>query len=534
MSLVWLVLAVLTTAPYLVAELRVPKGHIFSGVLTAYDDTFTYFAWMRQGADGHLLMCDLFTSEPQSCEFLLPLWSALGFVSRLTGISIPLTFHAARLLAALVLLAVARIVASTVTKSRTRLRYSMWIYAFSGGLGWVVFVWNNWSDLFAANAATGSVDLDLPEAIAFRSVFAQVHFTLGAVLLAGAVMLYVSALLEDKTGKAAIAGALVSILAVVHPYMIVVAVAVVLAVSLARPWSGDKGSRAFDLYLSAARVTSVFGAATIPGLAYLVYLNRSNDVLREWLRITDTWSPAPWEYSLGFGLSGVLGVAGFCFIVKHRARYGRPLLIWTLVQFALLYAPVSFQRRLVEGLQMPVSIAAAVAVFWATGAVFRHGNRARARKWVLAGVIVFTSLTNLGFITGQIVGRGSGANDPRRYLNSDVVESLMWLRENAASDANLFSSYFTGNVAPSITGLRVFLGHYGQTISSDQKGDQVTAFYSNQMPDDVARQLFVEHRLNYVIYGPFEQTIARDFVPPSWLTPVHRIGDVQIFKVQLF
>src|SRR5512132_2179089 len=83
--LVWLILAVLTTLPYIVALLRTPNGSVFSGVLTAYDDTFTYFAWMRQSADGHLLMCDLFTSEPQTCEFFLPLWTLLGLTARWTG-----------------------------------------------------------------------------------------------------------------------------------------------------------------------------------------------------------------------------------------------------------------------------------------------------------------------------------------------------------------------------------------------------------------------------------------------------------------
>src|SRR6266852_5490211 len=119
--LVWLALAVLTTLPYVAAALRTPTGYMFSGVLTAYDDTFTYFAWMRQSADGHLLMCDLFTSEPQPCEFFL----------------------------------------------------SLWLYAMSGGLGWLVFALKTRGNLFVATAASGSVDLNLPEAFAFRSVFSQ-------------------------------------------------------------------------------------------------------------------------------------------------------------------------------------------------------------------------------------------------------------------------------------------------------------------------------------------------------------------------
>src|SRR6185295_8250181 len=41
--LVWLAVGLITTTPYVLANQRTPTGHNFTGVLTAYDDTFTYF-----------------------------------------------------------------------------------------------------------------------------------------------------------------------------------------------------------------------------------------------------------------------------------------------------------------------------------------------------------------------------------------------------------------------------------------------------------------------------------------------------------
>jgi len=178
----WLVLGFVTSVPYVLAALRTPPGHAFSGVLTAYDDTFAYFAWMRQGADAHLLMCDPFTSETQPCEFFLPLWAMLGFVSRVCRVPIPIAFHIVRLSAGLLLLLVARAVAGCVMRSRSRLKYTLWLYGLSGGLGWLVYVLNNGGDLLGGAAGSGSADLDLPEAIAFRSIFSQVHFAIGAAL----------------------------------------------------------------------------------------------------------------------------------------------------------------------------------------------------------------------------------------------------------------------------------------------------------------------------------------------------------------
>ena len=530
--LIWFALSVLTTLPYLAASLRTPSDYEFSGVLTAYDDTFTYFAWMRQGADGQLLMCDPFTSEPQRCEFFLPLWSILGLISRATHLPIPVTFHTARLLAALVMLIVARVVACAVITSRTRVQYSLWLYVMSGGLGWLVYAWKSGGDLFGAVEASGSADLNLPEAIAFRSVFSQVHFTVGVVLVCGAIMLFFNALIEKKPSRGLLAGALVSLLAVVHPYMVFVVCAVAGVALVASPWLRNERNAAPLNFHPTVGTAVAFAAGTLPGVTYAFYLNRSNEVLREWLRVTDTFSPPPLEYVLGFGIVWALATAGFRLMWNRRLPYGRLLLIWAVVQAAMLYVPLSIQRRFIEGLQLPLAIAAAAALFWIARKAFKGPA---ARRAFLFCSIVFASLTNVGFLIGQMTARGpgSGSADSRRYLDADLVRASDWLRENGDPEAVLFSSYLTGNVAPSLTGLRVFLGHYAQTLHSDEKGGQVTAFYTNAMSDQFATKLFAEHRVRYVIYGPFERRLSSTFVAPEWLRLVHRAGDVELFSVSV-
>jgi hypothetical protein len=531
--LIWLVLAALTSLPYIAASLRTPASHVFSGVLTAYDDTFTYFAWMRQGVDGHLLMCDPFTSEPQQCEFFLPLWYLLGLIARVTHLPIALTFHAARLFAALWLLIAARGIAGGVMKSRRRVRYSLWLYALSGGVGWLLYAFKNRANLLEGAVISGAVDLDLPEAIAFRSVFSQVHFAVGVALVCGAITLFFGALIEKKPSRALVAGALVSLLSVVHPYMVFVVCGVIGAALLTLPWlTGGRKTPPLN-YRGSARSAVAFCAGMIPGVSYAAYLNWSNEVLREWLRVTDTFSPPPWEYALGFGVVGVLATVGFRLMWNGSAPYGRMLLIWVFVHAALLYAPVRIQRRFVEGLQVPLSIAASVALFWIARRSLRGPAAARRRKLLLGGAIAFASLTNVGFIIGQLMSPGpvSGSTDSRRYISADLVHAFDWLRSNAEPDAVLFSSYLTGNVAPSMTGLRVFLGHYAQTLYGDEKGAQVASFFANTMSDEAARVLFSKQRVRYVVYGQFERELSNSFVPPNWLKVAYRNRDIEVFEV---
>lgn len=501
---------------------------MFSGVLTAYDDTFSYLAWIMQSASGRWLLCDLYTSEPQACEFFLPLWLLLGKVSLVTGAPPVWVFHGARLLASLLLLIAARSVASRLMKSRRRLRLTLWLYAMSGGLGWLVYLLNNGGRLVNASVTSGSVDLNLPEAIAFRSAFAQVHFTLGAALVAFAINLVFSSLQSGKPNRAIGGGLLVTLLAVIHPYLVIVVLAITVVSLLLWPMLDSHQQKARTV--NAMRAGLGFGVASSAGVAYLFYLNRANEVLQEWLRVTDTLSPPPLEYLRGFGIVMLLGVAGFVLLWSIRAPEGRLLLVWALVQAALLYAPVSYQRRFVEGLQLPLCVAASVAIFW----LIRKLRLARRpRSILLAALVLVASLTNVGFIIGQVVARGnaSGANDPRRYLSADLTAAIGWLAANARPDSVIFSSYLTGNIVPAMTGLQVYLGHYGQTLQSAEKGARVTAFYRGELSDEAARALFAESRVSYVIYGPFELAIFGEPVVPNWLLLAYQTGDVRVFKV---
>jgi hypothetical protein len=82
-----------------------------------------------------------------------------------------------------------------------------------------------------------------------------------------------------------------------------------------------------------------------------------------------------------------------------------------------------------------------------------------------------------------------------------------------------------------MTGLRVFLGHYAQTLASDEKGTQVSAFYTNSMSDEEVRQLFKRYRVRFIVYGPYEREVSSAFEPPRWLSVAFQNDVVAIFEV---
>src|SRR3989338_1400410 len=96
---VFLILAVLSSLPYLYGWLQQTTDLAYLGLHGfAPGDTFVYFSYLWQVRDGHFLFTDLYTTEASVAPILNTFWAVTGWLGNLLRISIPLTFHLARLL----------------------------------------------------------------------------------------------------------------------------------------------------------------------------------------------------------------------------------------------------------------------------------------------------------------------------------------------------------------------------------------------------------------------------------------------------
>ncbi len=158
--------------PYLLSWLITPVGKVYTGLLVNPFDGHSYLAKMRQGAAGQWLFRLPFTSEPQRGAFVYEYYLFLGHVSALSGLPLIVTYHIARSLTGLFLLVVIyRFVAEFIAEVNQR-RITFLIVALSSGLGWIV-----------AASGTVGVDLWVPEANTFYSIFVNPHFPVAEALM---------------------------------------------------------------------------------------------------------------------------------------------------------------------------------------------------------------------------------------------------------------------------------------------------------------------------------------------------------------
>lgn len=89
---------VASTLPYLYGWWRTPAGWVFQWIPPHNSaDSNTYLAWVQQGARGRLLFEDLYTTETGRMPVFLPLFLAMGLVSRATGLAPMTVYHLFRL-----------------------------------------------------------------------------------------------------------------------------------------------------------------------------------------------------------------------------------------------------------------------------------------------------------------------------------------------------------------------------------------------------------------------------------------------------
>ncbi len=207
--------------------------------------------------------------------------------------------------------------------------------------------------------------------------------------------------------------------------------------------------------------------------------------------------------------------------LPSRPRLALFLLAWVVVVPFLLYAPISTQRRLVEGFQLPMVILAV----WGLTVGLR-----RWRYWLLPAVLSLTLPTTVLLMVSGL----AGTLQPGEPVYHPAAELKMfdWLNTHAAPGQVALSAYDTGNVLPAYTPLTAYIGHGPETVNLEAKLPRVKAFYQAATADAERRQLLAEGRVTWVIFGPAERTLG-DFEPAasSELRREYSEGDYSVYRV---
>ncbi len=97
---------------------------------------------------------------------------------------------------------------------------------------------------------------------------------------------------------------------------------------------------------------------------------------------------------------------------------------------------------------------------------------------------------------------------PPYYLSETHLRLFQWLERNSERDAAVLCHPMLGNYLPVLTGRRVFVGHWAETLDFPNKLRIAAALWKGEIPVQEAQRLFEQHRIRYALETEFERVAA--------------------------
>jgi hypothetical protein len=509
-------IAAMSLLPYLLAYLWTPPGHHFAGFFFIADDATTYLAKMRQGADGAWLWNDPYTSEPHGGVFLFGFYLLFGHLAALLHLPMIAAYHLAGISGAIALvLAAERLCRRLLPPGLANL--GLVLVVLGSGAGFLAQAAGN-PAIFGGRIE--ALDLHLPELSGWYSILAIPHFAWATALIITALLGLLRIMEAPGWRPLALTALSLIALTAIHPQMIpVLAIIWVAYRALLLCWGQRPSWRAL------AAEAAAF-AATLPLLAYNVWILFRDPAIAEWARQWRHQAPGPVSLALSLGLPLVLAIAGMSVAWRRRDQGLALLVVWPPLVVALLYLPnaANIQRRLLDALFVPIGILAAVGLTSMTARLRRA--RARRIQMILVTVCCFSSAIVLA-----IALRFASGAFPEAYINDDAWQAMQWLSSHHQAADRALSAPGAGQLLPAWAGVPVYVGHYSETLDYFQKIRNVSAILGPDEPDGAMQNFLAANHLTLLYWGPDEA--ATSFQPDlhAYLHPVYRHGAVAIYRV---
>ena len=518
---------VLTTwLPYLFGWWLTPPRMRYFWLIYNPDDQNVHLMWARQAMEGRTMFHDLFTTEPHPGLFTNLFSLLLGWFCRLTGISLHLGYQVFRTGIAFAFLLTAYWFSGFFLRNeRTRFSFLL-IVGFSSGFGWLPVLWwwltKQRPPFFFVDV---SPELIMPEANSFLSITVAPLAALGVTLVMAALGCLLASSKAERPASLrllALATLLGMLVVNVHTYA---AIPMLIAVFV---WQILQIVKARRLNFQELGKASLFAS---PVLLLLVGqgLLFSRDPAFVQKAATPTLTPSPVILIGSYGLIVLGAVFGLPVALKKwwsGEGEWSVLIAWLLSLIVAIYLPVSFQRKMIEGLHVVLCLLTVLAVEKITSQPLKRNCTLALIILSVPSQIAFFALNGYWLVHNNLIYDErfnppySRMLMPPYYLSERHLQLFRWLEENAGSDEAVLCHPMLGNYLPVLTGRKVFVGHWAETLNFGTKLKIAMAIWRGVVPPDEAKEIFRQHKIRYALETDFERSAS------GGQSELHRYGEV--------
>lgn len=527
------ILILVTGLPYVYAYINAQEGSFYNGLhfLTS-GDIFVYYSYINQIKEGNWLLKDYFTSELQTTGLLNLFWLGVGLMARFLNLSAFFAFQISRLLLIPLFLAVLYVFISYFFSDRQKRKLAFLFACFSSGVG---AYFNGFYYLFSTAVSEQlykwPIDLWVPESNIFLSLYHNSHFILSWSLM---IFLFLFMLLAWQNNKycyslwAGLAGLLWFNF---HPYYFPYVFIILFIYG-------------FALFLKTRQISILYHyllslILSLPFVLYHFYMIRTDLVIgvRASQNITLT-SPLIFVLT-GFGFLLIFGLLGIYCLIKNKEIFKNEkflfLAIWLICSWLLIYAPVDFQRRFLEGMQLPMVIFSIIALFNLAELIkikffklydFLDGNHC----FLILLFAVFFGLSNLFVLIADIYYFKN--NFFIYYFPNEYKTAATWLNNNNPRNKVIVSQSYDSWAISGLVNKRIFLGHGHETIFADVKGKILDNFFADKFSENEARKFLSENGIGFLFFSDIERKFYKyNPAQKTYFKKVWQEGEVEIWQV---
>jgi hypothetical protein len=493
---------------------------VYMGVPYSVVDTNTYFSFINQVSEGNILFTNRFTPESVPYIMFRPVFLLIGiFGYFLTPL---IAYYLFKIIFLFFFIFLVNKFIKLIVKENEIIATKIFIY-FGSGIGYLLL----WLSKLGTKRIH-SIDLRYGVSNSISLNILPVHFVISICLMIAIIILYYNFWVTKKIRYLIYSSLLSLLLGFVHLFDVITILFIFAMFMLLKIINKS------EKIINVIKYNAIFGLINIPAFIYIYYLFSYVDTLSSWNKQNILTTPPIQTILLGFLIP--LGFACFYFLYKitNKKKISELeyiLYFWIISSILLVYMPINLQSRFLEGINIPIMILGALGF---SKIIEFLSNYIKWNKFKLFSlIIIFILISPTSFLWLEKVHNSSKINNNfdtfiPLYLEKTELEAINWLKENSDSEDIVISGYKIGNYIPRVSGNRVFLGHWAQTIDFDSKKKLVQKFYSDQ----IQRIKIIEnYDIKFIYYG-YEERKKGTIIPNDKIRQVYNNKNIIIYEVE--
>ena len=492
-----------------------PKNTTYTYAHIYMFDFYQYLSWMKDGADGKLLITSRYSPETFSRNPVYLFYPALGFTTGKLGLPIFVGYTTARIFLAMAKLLMLYFFIAEIFKESKFRKTAFLIALFLPPLYHLFPL----AMLFPQIASIDPIN---------RTFFLPHDLLVTTLFLAGSV--FFSRFLKEKKGTKNLIVSLICFIvaSLANPSMMAIFY-LFLGVALGFYLLQKPEKRVF--------LGSLALLVCFPIFLYYQHLFE-NTLPLSWMysqQKTMVLNINYWGYLRSLGPVIFLVPFALIYAIKKHDFLTNLVLSWAAIPFILFpllgrSIPVSQERLFEMSHFIPLSILGTIGFFEAVKTIKIKKEK---KKKLLTTLTIFTFI---GFSVPYFFAsekfylnmfKGPYVNI---YIPNSTLEAFSWLDTNTPDESVVAAPYFTANMLPAFTHNKVLFGHDFTTYQSSQRLAETEEIFKAETPKERVFNILKANKVSYLLVCPETSSLIKNHFMELGFELVYSNNESSVFK----